>query len=179
MIAQILVIFQMLFINCNQPHRYWQTILLIVLFGMGFQGWKHWISCQVINYIYHGGTLKSTFLRTETWSHLSHHSKHTKCIINCTMSSSLPLFLWCIIRWNMNGKRKSYLSLPVESKGSSWSTTYFSLDLVDRKQATLVQRSHQLWKYNWIRVFFWSRNTYLYWSIYIYPKRILLPSQTH
>ena len=42
----------------------------------------------------------------------------------------------------MNGKRKSYLSLPVESKGSSWSTTYFSLDLVDRKQATLAQRSH-------------------------------------
>lgn len=58
------------------------------------------------------------------------------------MSSELPLFLWCIIRWNMNGKRKSYLSLPVESKGSSWSTTYFSLDLVDRKQATLAQRSH-------------------------------------
>lgn len=33
------------------------------------------------------------------------------------MSNSLSLFLWCIISWNMNGKKKEDLSLHANEEG--------------------------------------------------------------
>lgn len=64
------------------------------------------------------------------------------------MSSSLPLFLWCIISWNMHGKRKtlpyasqflsSFPHPPVESKGTIPLVNYLLLSRFGWSQASYL-----------------------------------------